>query len=155
MSIKLRHLMLPFVLLLLSWSSINTGNTETKAEELKVANQLVDLVNEYRSSIGKPLLIRNATADQLATEHSIYMVTQQKVSHDNYDKRWDVLEQKEHAEEVTENLGFDISADQALKASLENIWLKANVEGEFTHTGISVKKDANGKFYYTQIFFKK
>lgn len=155
MSRKLRHLMLPFVVLLLSWSNIDSDSTTTNTDELIVAKQLINLVNEHRLSIGKPLLVRNATADQLALSHANYMIEKQEVTHDNYDKRWDVLEQKEDAEEVTENLGFDVTASKALNACLKNVWLKANIEGDFTHTGIAVKKDANGKFYYTQIFFKK
>ena len=40
-----------------------------------------------------------------------------------------------------------------MNAYLNNIWLKVNAEGDFTHTGIAVKKGENGKFYYTQIFY--
>ena len=154
MSRKLLYWTLPFVVLLLSWSSIDV-DSKTSADELKVANELIDLVNQHRLSIGKPLLVRNATADQLAQEHANYMIEKQEVTHDNYDKRWDVLEQKENADEVTENLGFDVTADKALAACLSNVWLKANVEGDFTHTGLAVKKDDQGRYFYTQIFFKK
>ncbi len=154
MSRKLLFWTLPFVLLFLSWSDADIDNNVNVADEATVANELISLVNDHRLSIGKPQLIRNATADQLAAEHAAYMIVKNDVSHDNYDQRWEILEQKENAEEVTENIGYDISAEKAVSECLKNIWLKANVEGDFTHTGIAVKKDKNGKYYYAQLFFK-
>ena len=32
---------------------------------------------------------------------------------------------------------------------------KANIEGDFTHFGISIRTNAEGKKYYTNIFVKK
>ena len=145
---------LPFILLLLSWSDVNLSAHKNAEDEATVANELISLVNNHRQRIGKPLLIRNITADQLAAQHVSYMIAKNDINHDNYDQRWDVLEQKENAEEVTENIGYDEGAEDAVEECLKNSWLKANVEGDFTHTGIAVKKDKNGKYYYTQIFFK-
>jgi len=153
MSRKLLFWTLPFILLFLSFSDTDHSSSAS-VDEVMVANELISLVNDHREEIGKPLLIRNATADQLAAEHAAYMIALNKVNHDNYDKRWEVLEQKENAEEVTENIGYDINAEKAVAQCLKNIWLKANVEGDFTHTGIAVKKDKNGKYFYTQLFFK-
>lgn len=154
MSRKLLLWTLPSIFLFLSWSDVSLNGTNYAEDEATVANQIISLVNDHRTSIGKPLLIRNTTADQLASEHASYMIAKNSVNHDNYDTRWEILEQKENAEEVTENIGYDINAEKAIEECLKNIWLKANVEGDFTHTGIAVKKDKNGKYYYTQIFFK-
>lgn len=154
MSRKLLFWTLPFILLFLSWSDADMDNNVNIADETAVANELISLVNDHRISIGKPLLIRNATADQLAAEHTSYMIAKNGISHDNYDVRWEILEQKENAEEVTENIGYDVNAEKAIEECLKNIWLKANVEGDFTHTGIAVKKDKDGKYYYAQLFYK-
>ena len=154
MSRKLLFWTLPFVLLFLSWSDGDIDPNTNVADEAAVANELVSLVNDHRISIGKSILLRSTTADQLAAEHTSYMIVKNDISHDNYDVRWETLELKENAEEVTENIGYDVSAEKAITECLSNIWLKANVEGDFTHTGISVKKDRNGNYYYTQIFFK-
>lgn len=154
MSRKLLFWTLPFIFLFLSWSDSDIDNNPNVADEATVANELISLVNDHRASIGKALLIRNATADQLAAEHTSYMIAKKNINHDNYDVRWEILEKKENAEEVTENIGYDVSAEKAVNECLQNIWLKANVEGDFTHTGIAVKKDKNGKYYYAQIFFK-
>ncbi|MDJ0646307.1 MAG: CAP domain-containing protein [Flavobacteriaceae bacterium] len=154
MSRKLLFWTLPFILLLFSWSDVNVGSNANAIDETTVAKELISLVNGHRLQIGKPVLIRNATADKLAAEHTSYMIAKNGISHDNYDKRWETLEQKENAQEVTENIGYDINAEKAIEECLKNIWLKANVEGDFTHTGIAVRKDKSGKYYYTQLFFK-
>ena len=146
--------MLPLVLMLLSWSS-NDLNNVNSVDETVTTNQLISLVNDYRQSIGKPLLIRNATADKLAAEHANYMVSKKDVSTDNFVNRWEVLESKENAQDISENVGVDISAEKAMNAYLSRAWLKANVEGDFTHTGIAVKKDSEGRYFYTQIFYSK
>ena len=154
MSRKIQFWMLPLVLMLLSWSNVDPNNVNS-ADEVKTTNQLILMVNNYRQSIGKSLLIRNATADKLAAEHASYMVSNKDVSTDNFETRWEALELKENAQEVSENVGVDISAEKAMNANLSRVWLKANVEGNFTHTGIAVKKDAEGRYFYTQIFYNK
>jgi len=146
--------MLPSILMFLSWSSDDLNNVDS-IDEITTTNQLISLVNNYRQNIGKPLLIRNATADKLAAEHANYMVSKQDVNTDNFEVRWEALELKENAQDVSENVGVDISAEKAMNAYLSRVWLKANVEGDFTHTGIAVKKDAKGRYFYTQIFYSK
>ena len=36
-----------------------------------------------------------------------------------------------------------------------DIAYKKTMEGDFTHTGISVKKDEQGNYYFTQLFYKQ
>tara|TARA_R110002073_G_scaffold40547_5_gene115128 strand:+ start:250740 stop:251201 length:462 start_codon:yes stop_codon:yes gene_type:complete len=153
MSRKLLFLTLPLFFILLSWSDNDVDNKRT-ADEIRISKHLVKLVNDYRHTIGKPLLIRNATADALAAKHADYMISKKEVNNDNFEVRWETLEFKEHAEEISENVGVDISAEKAMNAYLGSVWLKANVEGDYTHTGIAVKKDSDGSYYYTQIFYK-
>ena len=153
MSKKIIFSALPFFFLLFSWSNPHVDNANL-ADEIATTNQLIQLINDHRLSIGKPLLIRNSTADKLASEHTIYMTSKGGVSNDNFETRWEVLEQKVNAEEISENMGFDLSAQNAMDACLNNIWLKVNVEGDYTHTGIAVKKDDKGRYYYTQIFYR-
>ena len=143
---------LPLVLILLSWSTPYVDKT-ILAEEIAATNQLIELVNHHRLDIGKPQLIRNATADKLAAEHTSYMISNKDVNNDNFEVRLETLEQKENATEISENVGIDLTAEDTMNAYLNNIWLKVNAEGDFTHTGIAVKKGENGKFYYTQIFY--
>lgn len=153
MSRKILIWTLPLFFILFSWSNPDLNNPELD-EEITTANQLIQLVNAHRETIGKPILIRNATADKLAMEHTNYMISKKNLSGDNFELRWDVLDQKENAQEISENVGFGYdSALDAMQASKSMVWLKVNLEGDFTHTGIAVKKDSNGKYYYTQIFY--
>ena len=144
---------LPFILFLISWSNPRVNNTNL-ADEIATTNELIELVNDHRQSIGIPLLIRNSTADKLAAEHTNYMLSEKDVNNNNFEARWETLELNENAEEISENMGFDMNAQTAMDAYLNNIWLKVNVEGDYTHTGIAVKKDENGNYYYTQIFYR-
>ena len=146
---------LPLVLLLLSWSHNPIDNTKKSVDEIKTANQLIQLVNVHRESLGKSKLIRNSLADQLAAEHVNYMISKKDVNNDNFEVRWEALEQQANAKEITENVGMDISAEKAMNAYLSRVWLRANVEGDFTHTGIAVKKDEKGNYFYLQIFYNK
>jgi len=82
------------------------------------------------------------------------MISNKNVNNDNFEVRLETLEQEENAIEISENVGIDLSAEGTMDAYLNKVWLKVNAEGDFTHTGIAVKKGENGKFYYTQIFYK-
>lgn len=144
---------LPLILLLLSWSH-NPIDSKNSVDEVKTANQLIQLVNNHRESLGKSKLVRNSLADQLAAEHVKYMISKKDVNNDNYEIRWEALEQQANAKEITENVGIDLSAEKAMNAYLSRVWLRANVEGDFTHTGIAVKKDEKGNYFYLQIFYR-
>ena len=45
-------------------------------------------------------------------------------------------------------------ATTALENWLESPNHRKTIEGEFTHTAVSVKKDSSGKFYFTQLFYR-
>ena len=57
---------------------------------------------------------------------------------------------------VSENLAYNYTMPE----SVVNAWLnspayKVNIEGDFTHFGISIRTSSDGKKYYTNIFVKK
>ena len=146
-------LTLPFLLLFSSWSEDKTMTTNLD-DEIIITNQLIEMINDHRLQVGMPLLIRNATADKLAEEHTNYMIAQKGVSSDNFIARLEALEQKENAEEMSENVGVEISVEEAMSTCLTTTWLKVNVEGDFTHTGIAVRRDNTGRYFFTQIFYR-
>lgn len=153
MSRKTLFSTLPLLFILVSWSLINP-DIKKSSDEITTSNQIVKLVNDYRLSIGKSALIRNSTADKLAAEHTNYMISKKDINSNNFDIRCETLELRENAVEISENMGYNISAEKTLEAYLANIWLKVNVEGNFTHTGIAVKKDDKDHYYFTQIFYR-
>ncbi|MCB0472360.1 MAG: CAP domain-containing protein [Flavobacteriaceae bacterium] len=153
MSKKLLFLALPLLFFLSSWSGDKPVYTFT-ADEVSVSNQLIDMVNDYRLSIGLDALKRCKIADDLAAEHTYYMASQGQISNDHFENRLETLENKKDIEDISENMGYGNSAEETMEAYLNNVWLKVNVEGDYTCTGVAVKKDQNGKYYFTQIFYK-
>ena len=153
MNKKLLSLTLPIIFFLSSWTVLNTVKS-TKAEETYMTKQMIELINDHRASIGLPELERCKFADKLAEEHTNTMINQSNVNNDGYETRWEALETEKNTEDISENIGSDISLENILQACESQIWLKINVEGDYTHTGISIKRDENGKYYYTQLFYK-
>ncbi|GAA4270716.1 CAP domain-containing protein [Aquimarina gracilis] len=123
--------------------------------ETSVADEILRLVNEHRQGQGLPVLEKSSTADQLAIEHSRYMIAQGEISHDNRDAKFDELKDKENARGFGENVAFgQSSAQSVMTAWLNSSGHRANIEGNYTHIGIGAVTDENGRYYYTQIFYR-
>lgn len=129
--------------------------TDGSTDEISVADEIFKLVNEHRQSQGLAVLERSATADQLAVEHTQYMIGQGRISHDNQDDKFNTLKEKESARGFGEN----VAAGQNSAKSVMSAWLnseghRGNIEGNYTHIGIGAIEDQNGNYYYTQIFYR-
>lgn len=85
------------------------------------------------------------------------MIDNNVVNHDYFQQRTNNLVQLLDAESVGENVAYNYkSAESAMAAWLNSPSHKANIEGDWTHMGISVTVDVNtGKKYYTNMFMKK
>lgn len=127
-----------------------------KQEALLISEEILQLVNIHRASISKEPLAINNLATQLAEEHTYYMVTQNDISHDNFNERSDRLFDEENATRTGENVAYgQQSAKDVMEAWLNSSGHRANIEGDFTHIGIGVVKNESGIYYFTQIFLKK
>lgn len=141
---------------------VEENNFETAdlfAEDVENNHELVqdvlEVVNEYRSSIGLSSLSEHQTSEELALSHSAYMVEQNRASHDFFFQRSDYLRDN-GAQLVTENVAFGYqSAQSALQGWLESPSHKEAIEGDFTHTGIAVVSTELGVKYYTQLFIRQ
>jgi len=123
--------------------------------DVSVTDQILTLVNEHRQNQGLQILKKSDTADQLAEEHSRYMITQGTISHDNQQQKFKVLREQESAQGFAENVASGQPTAQAvMQAWLQSTGHKENIEGNYTHIGIGAVKDQNGKYYYTQIFYR-
>ncbi|MDO5979135.1 CAP domain-containing protein [Flavivirga spongiicola] len=121
-----------------------------------IATSILQLVNEHRSGIGKQILETNTLAENLAEAHNLHMISQQKISHENFDYRADRLFDEEKAKGVGENVAAkQKSAQDVMAAWLDSKGHRKNIEGDFTHIGISAIKNKEGHYYYTQLFLKK
>lgn len=121
-----------------------------------IATNILQLVNEHRSSIGKQILETNTLAEALAEEHNMFMISQGDIGHENFDHRADRLFDEENAKGIGENVAFkQVSAQQVMSAWLNSSGHRENIEGNFSHIGISVVKSESGIYYFTQLFFQK
>jgi len=151
---------LPLVLIIASCSQdendilIDEQNSDP-AITSTITQEILQLVNEHRQSVGKSVLSRNSTADNIAKEHTDYMISKSEISHDNFNDRFQQLRQKVSAKGAGEN----VAAGYPTAKSVMDGWInspghKANIEGNFTHIGIAAVKDAQGRYYYTQLFYR-
>jgi len=145
-----------FVFVAFSCSKETINDTNINAENITVVEtELLQIVNDYRASIGYNALTHSDIAYEQANAHNNYMIAKGNLSHDNFSARASTISIEVDAEYVAENVAKDYStAKEALKGWLNSIKHKSTIEGEFTHTGISVKKDINNQLYFTQLFFR-
>lgn len=135
-------------------------NTEevssTKLTATEFEMEVFNAVNDYRVSIGLNALTFSETALPDAEEHTDYMISKGKISHDNFNKRASKIAKKTNAKQVSENVAkkYD-SAQEVLEAWLNSTSHRNTIEGEFTHSTLSAKKDATGEYYFTHIFLNK
>lgn len=160
MSRKIKFWILPLFFIIISCSQ--DENIIAPEEEviitsgpLSITEEILKLVNEHRQSINKSSLVRNNVADNLAKDHTIYMISENNISHDNFNTRFQELQQKVNAKSAGEN----VASGYPTAVSVMNGWLnssghKANIEGYFTHIGIAAIKDSQGRYYFTQLFYR-
>ncbi|MDB2606843.1 CAP domain-containing protein [Zobellia sp.] len=146
-----------FVCTLASCSKESAGSTNVIEKENAeiVETELLEAVNEHRISLGSNSLKFSSVAYVQANNHTDYMISKGALNHDNFSSRASQISSEEAAEFIAENVAKDYAtASEALTGWLNSNSHKTTLEGEFTHTAVSVKKDNNGKLYFTQIFFR-
>lgn len=154
---------LAIVFTMVSCSSDSSEGTSTENKLVTSYNyneaelKLVTLINNYRTSIGLNTLQVINHISYKSQEHNIYMIDNKSVSHDYFQQRADNLIEVLGATRVAENIAYNYQTpESALSAWLNSPGHKANIEGDFTHFGISITVDeTTGKKYYTNMFIKK
>ena len=120
--------------------------------ELEIMKQ----VNDYRISKNlKALEIVNHIS-YVADAHDKAMISNKKLTHQFFQERIDNIVKVLGASVVGENLAYNFdTAELVLSRWLLSTEHKANIEGDFTHFGISVKLSAEeNRNYCTNIFAK-
>lgn len=146
-----------FVCTLASCSKESLENTSiAEAENAKeVEIELLAVVNDHRISLGQPALDFSAVAYEYANQHNDYMISKGTINHDNFSSRASKISSEVSAEFVAENVAKDYSnAAEAFQGWLNSSSHKKTMEGDFSHTAVSVKVNDAGAFYFTQIFFR-
>ena len=118
--------------------------------------QTMDLINKYRVSIGLNALEKINYISVKSEEHDNYMIMNNVVNHDDFVARSADIIKVLGAKTVGENIAYNyITPQSALDAWLSSPGHKANIEGDFTNFGISIRTNpTNGAKYYTNIFVK-
>ncbi len=138
-------------------SSLDELSSITEAENVvSIEQEILTLVNAHRISIGIDELSYNEVAHDYANQHTDYQISKGSISHDNFSLRASKISELTEAKLVAENVAKDFeTADGAFQGWYESSSHKSTMEGDFTHTAVSVKRNDKGKLYFTQIFFKK
>jgi uncharacterized protein YkwD len=159
---------LPILALLavFSLSSCTTDNLNDKAEAIELSLvakeaksievEILELINNHRLSEGLNPLAKMDIVKSVAFSHTDYMVDKDEVSHHNFYTRSNYLKSNAGAKSVSENVAFGYSsAESVVRAWLKSEAHKENLEGDFTNFDVSAEKNAEGRWYYTNIFIKK
>ncbi|SRR6056297_198803 len=133
----------------------NTPNIEA-ANVVALEQEVLGIVNSHRSALGAVTLEFSPIAYEYANKHTDYMIAKGSLSHDNFSARASSIASKVDVQMVAENVAKDYNtAQEAFEGWFESSNHKKTMEGDFTHTAVSVKEDENGQFYYTQLFYKE
>ncbi|MEM7379964.1 MAG: CAP domain-containing protein [Bacteroidota bacterium] len=148
-----------FVLVASSCSKETIGNADIPIPENKnavqVEQELLGIVNAHRTALGYNTLAFSEVAYAYANEHTDYMIAKGNLSHDNFSARASGISSEADAEYVAENVAKNYAtAVEAFENWLDSPNHRKTIEDNFTHTGISVKTDAAGNYYFTQLFYR-
>jgi uncharacterized protein YkwD len=118
--------------------------------------ETMKLINDYRLSIGLNALEKINHISFKCEEHNTYMIANNVVDHNDFTSRSNNIIAVLGAKKVGENVAYNYrTSEAAVKAWLDSPGHKENIEGDFTHFGLSVTTDPKtGKKYYTNIFAK-
>ena len=120
----------------------------------EVESELFQLVNDHRASMGYAPLSYSQVAYDYASQHTEYMIATGTLSHDNFSARASGIAEEVQVRAVSENVARDYSsALTALEGWLNSESHRKTMEGEFSHSAVSVKKDSEGTLYFTQLFY--
>lgn len=163
MKIALPH----FALLILLITSCSKDQDSTVYDEasdnlpltenaITVEQELLEIVNEHRLSLNTNTLQFSEVAYKYANKHTDYMISKGSLSHDDFSSRASHIDTEVGVEMVSENVAKDYeTASEAFNGWYNSSSHKKTMEGDFTHTAISIKKDATGQYYFTQLFYKR
>jgi uncharacterized protein YkwD len=158
-----------FLVVLIFLSGISCSNSniqevekDVKSENITIYNyissesELVELINDYRISKGLNALILDNYVSKVSENHDNYMIEKNAISHDLFEARFKDIVQNLGASKVAENVAYNFNtSNSTLQAWINSPEHKSNLEGNFTHFGISIKTNSSGIKFYTNIFMKK
>ena len=144
-----------FLLIFINGCKVSSSSNPSAAE---VENEVFDLVNQHRASIGLEPLEWNGTIAVECRAHSSNMASGSvPIAHDGFDQRAANIGDTIPYTLIGENVAYvDIGSSGSPASLALNGWLnnpphRENIEGNYNLTGVGVAKDGS-KYYFTQIF---
>lgn len=133
-----------------------TAQPTAKFNYTSEEEEVLKLVNDYRKSKGLNVLEKVDYISSVSEGHVNYMISIGKVSHDYFQDRYQALVSNLGAKNASENIAYNYASAK----SVFNAWLtsdghRANIEGKFTHFGIAIRTNNEGKKYFTNLFMLK
>lgn len=165
MKAKLLRVLL-LVAIIVTMNSCTTDSQESNGSESynqKVMNYTYDaseleamqLINDYRLSLGLNPLQQINHISYKSEEHDNYMIANNVVNHNNFVARSENIISVLGAKRVGENVAYNYNSPKAVvQAWLNSPSHKENIVGDYTHFGIAIKTNPDGRKYYTNIFTK-
>ncbi|RIV70838.1 CAP domain-containing protein [Flagellimonas aequoris] len=137
------------------YTEATLGNDKVTIDPVAMETDLLALVNQHRSAIGLNTLENSSVSYKYAEQHNDYMISKNSLSHDNFENRATKIAEVTNAVSISENVArYYTTAEKTLEGWLNSSSHKAAMEGDFTHTTLSVELDKEGRPYFTQIFIK-
>lgn len=134
----------------------NIAKTSVNYDYTDIEKDILSAINEYRKEQDLNELSPLGQISLEAEDHNYYMVETGKVSHDNFGERYTTLVNSIAARAVSENVAYGYhTADAVVKAWIKSDGHRENIESNFTHFGVSVVKDKEGRNYFTNIFVRR
>ncbi|KAA2219452.1 CAP domain-containing protein [Maribacter flavus] len=156
---KMRSLLaIPVLFVLLFSCTAEPLQDDTIIEEAEnnviLEQEVLAVVNEHRASLGLNQLEFSEIAYKYANKHTDYMISKGSLSHDNFSARASSINSEITVKMVAENVAKEYdTAMEAFEGWYQSSSHKKTMEGEFSHTAVSVKRNAQGEYYYTQLFY--
>ena len=119
-------------------------------------DEILQLINAHRASIGKPALQKSQAIWEQANAHSRNMASGAvPFGHDGFDARIAAIRSAlGPGGSAAENVATGYrSAAAVVSGWLSSAGHRANIEGNATRTGVSAVQSGGGVWYYTQIFY--
>lgn len=151
MYIKFKPLVILLVPILLLTSTLSLFASSLEKDILRYTN-------EFRQSKGKSILIMENVVNAQAEKHAINMAKgKTPFGHQGFKDRVRAIKSETgFISAAAENVAYgNMSAKEVVQGWINSPTHRKNLLGNYTHIGIGVAKNKNGRLYFTQLFVKK
>jgi uncharacterized protein YkwD len=151
MYIKFKPLVLLLVPILLFISTPRVFATSIEKEILRYTN-------EFRKSKGKSVLVMEDVINRQAEKHAVNMAKgKTPFGHQGFQNRVNAIKSDMgFTSAAAENVAYgEMTAKEVVQGWINSPTHRKNLLGNYTHIGIGVAGNKNGRRYFAQIFIKK